>query len=113
MNCSICPLGFKCPSLGLNTPTQCSVGEYQDEKGMSSCKDCIAGKYCNDTKSSGVLCQPGLYSLGKSSVCVTCPAGYRYVLYISGLMFYWNLSLPEVSSWNWFFFYTLHEVRGP
>ena len=79
INCSPCPLGFQCPSDGLLSPTQCSLGRYQDEVGQSKCKDCPIGKYCNNVSASGLLCLSGSYSLGNSSVCLTCPSGHRWV----------------------------------
>ena len=80
MNCSSCPSGFKCPTTGLIAPIQCTLGHYQHETGKSSCNKCQIGEYCNDTLTPGTPCPSGLYSLGNSSVCLTCPSGYRYVL---------------------------------
>ena len=84
VDCSSCLLGFKCPTTGMVAPIQCTLGRYQHQTGKSSCIKCEIGKYCNNTLTPGAPCPSGLYSLENYSVCLTCPAGYRYaVIYFS------------------------------
>ena len=80
MNCSTCPKGFKCPTKGLMAPQPCALGTYQNNEGQSTCIDCPAGMYCNDTRTVSVSCPSGMYSESGSSICIECPAGYRWVL---------------------------------
>ena len=77
--CSPCPPGFKCPTLGMSSPKACPLGLYQNETGQSTCSECPIGSYCSDTSMPPVLCPTGSYSLGNASKCLLCPAGYRYV----------------------------------
>ena len=62
-------LGHYCPE-GSHEPIRCQSGFYQDETGKGSCKTCVQGFYCDNTKDPVVLynnshCPEGHY----------CPAG--------------------------------------
>ncbi|XP_071505048.1 uncharacterized protein [Diadema antillarum] len=68
----ICPVGYYCVE-GSFEPQICENGTHQNEEGQSSCKECPAGYYCDNTISPVSLnytglCPPGHY----------CPAGTRY-----------------------------------
>lgn len=60
----------------------CSAGMYNDQKGQSSCKQCISGKYGteNGLQAAGrcKICEPGEYNdLNGRTSCKKCPQG-RY-----------------------------------
>ena len=92
LNCITCPKGYQCPNEGLIAPLQCPLGQYQDETGQSNCEECAIGQYCPNTTSSGLSCATGLYSIGNASVCLTCPAGYRYADRKCSFYFAWDYS---------------------
>jgi hypothetical protein len=41
-----CLAGHKCETEGLEYPTPCSAGFYQNDPGMTSCLECPARHYC-------------------------------------------------------------------
>ncbi|CAN0099917.1 unnamed protein product, partial [Heterosigma akashiwo] len=55
-----CTTGHYCPE-GSDQPVPCSAGEYQDEIGQSSCKQCPEGFYCEVATTDPVDCPSGYY----------------------------------------------------
>lgn len=68
-----CPAGHRCP-IGSSYPIPCSVGTYQNQTGQSTCEDCPAGKYCDETGIAtntvldAKLCAAGHYCQGATTV---------------------------------------------
>ena len=77
--CVPCPVGHKCETEGILTPTPCPAGTYQDEEKQIACKYCTAGKWneevkegeritdCDEDCPAGYACKDGIKS--------QCPAG--------------------------------------
>lgn len=68
-----CDPGYYC-TVGSSIQTICQSGQYQDEAGQSSCKDCPVGFYCDN--SLGPITTPSNYP---------CPEGmyYCFILFLS------------------------------
>lgn len=62
-SCTICAVGYACPSSTMTTQVPCPSGFYSDAQGQYECSSCPAGKYCS-TASSQIDCAAGSYSLG-------------------------------------------------
>lgn len=104
----ICPKGHYCKE-GYPLPRRCENGTYQDNEGMSSCKQCSEGYFCDNTVTpvdslAGRLCPighycppstryanqypcfPGTWSnqtgLKKASECDQCPPRYEYFSFL-------------------------------
>jgi hypothetical protein len=73
-SCTICSVGYACPSSTMTSQIACPTGFYSDTQGQSECTPCEAGKYC--TSSGSYDCSAGYYSFGYKSACTICPAGY-------------------------------------
>ena len=59
--------------MGSFEPQICENGTYQNEIGQSSCKECPAGYFCDNTLAPVVLNYTGLCPSG-----YYCPPGTRY-----------------------------------
>lgn len=70
----ICPIGHFCPA-GSSQPTACPDGQYQNQKGQSSCKPCPAGYYCRSSQVEPLPCPPGFYCSLGTSMPTACPDG--------------------------------------
>lgn len=57
--------GHYCPR-GSPSPIRCISGEYQDEVGQSSCKDCPTGFFCDSTMEPVVLYNDSFCPQGKA-----------------------------------------------
>lgn len=79
--CTTCPIGHYCPADGSKSMAYkamaCPDGQYQDEPGQTSCKECTAGSSCADKSMKPVDCQPGTFSLAGATACSPCPAGFE------------------------------------
>ena len=91
-----CPPGSSCPFSGMNQPTLCSKGTYQDLCTTGTCKQCPSGYFCptegitsisemtvcppgNDCPLGSmkpIPCPTGTYKQLLGSNCVTCPVGF-------------------------------------
>ncbi|KAJ1175226.1 hypothetical protein NDU88_000517 [Pleurodeles waltl] len=73
----VCPLGHFCKS-GSSKPQPCPLGQYQNEPGQISCKNCPAGTFCGPMyhihNFTGTL--EALLGAVKPSIC---PPGYYCV----------------------------------
>ncbi|EDO39338.1 predicted protein, partial [Nematostella vectensis] len=76
--CLACPAGSYCPSDKLSTHLPCPNGTYTTTPSQTGCSDCPPGHRCPHAASAPVVCDNGTFSLGKTTECTICPAGYRY-----------------------------------
>ena len=76
--CSVCPAGYRCPSISdptMNIP--CSSGYYSSD-GDVNCNSCLAGNYCPNTiLAHGFSCSNGTYSKSAATSCSPCPLGWK------------------------------------
>ena len=95
--CHTCPSGSYCPG-GAATPSICPEGTYS-RNGSTLCSLCPAGKkvtfwlhlwvtckfkrnflivghMCPNSGQEPIECPVGFYSVGNTTTCLTCPAGY-------------------------------------
>jgi len=87
--CKTCPVGRYGPSgssgkaaTRLDDCRLCRAGDYEDEVAQEKCKECIEGKYSDQTGGVSIAlgckeCSPGQYNqqTGRQS-CKNCPGGY-------------------------------------
>ena len=76
-----CPVGTYCPSTSGSTALQCPIGAICPVPGGSRAQTCPPGQYCPTLGegSTGLLCEPGTYSVGGATTsCTQCPVG-QYV----------------------------------
>jgi len=77
-SCTSCEKGFYCPRENMTVPFPCPLGEYTNNSGSLQCELCHAGFYCNRTDTEPIKCKHGFYSTEKMSICMPCPAGFRW-----------------------------------
>ena len=77
----LCPVGYYCLANSA-TPSVCPSGEYQNELGQWTCKDCPQGYYCDSTTSAvgnltNFACPGGYYCPTKTEYYnqYACPSG--------------------------------------
>jgi hypothetical protein len=70
----LCPAGFACP-VGSVWPVGCVNGNYQDQLGQGTCKQCPGGFYCRNNASLPVTCSLGAYCPNGTATPILCPAG--------------------------------------
>lgn len=77
-NCENAPAGTYVDQAGAYSPTDCPLGEYQDQPGQTECKDAPQGKYVDTTGAiQATPCEPGSYQdqQGQTS-CKLADPGY-------------------------------------
>ena len=57
--CLDCPVGYECPSDGLDAPVACVPGNYSDGTKATNCKECPLGNHCISTSHPPVPCDNG------------------------------------------------------
>lgn len=92
--CQACPVGHKCPRVGMSAPESCPEGEYTNQTSQEGCYPCEAGQQCPNGvrsvpcpagyfskygQSNCTACKSGEYSKVGSSECLPCPAGKQCV----------------------------------
>ena len=74
-----CPPRTYCPNVGNTQPTPCLPGMYNDESGLSTCKQCPVGTVCPGfTRQLPEPCPPGYVcdTVGLPLPITRCPAGH-------------------------------------
>ena len=78
MSCKDCPVGHGCPIDGLDAPSMCTNGTYQNETKQTECLTCPVGYMCKNIDVAPIPCADGLYSAAGVTGCTVCPSGHRY-----------------------------------
>lgn len=78
------PDGLECPKghfciVGTDVPEPCLSGTYQDMGGASYCKECLAGKYCDNTEANKTGCLFRFENSHGVVVPSVCPVGHYCV----------------------------------
>ena len=74
-----CPPRTYCPNVGNTQPTPCLPGMYNDQSGLSTCKQCPVGTVCPGfTRQLPEPCPPGYVcdTVGLPLPITRCPAGH-------------------------------------